>query len=443
MFPALICKVFGFDDSSRSGDLGRGWIDQIQGLSLNDGELLSGTVFNLLSLNGVLFNSIFSVDRYELVKYVFLVKRLHEWVMFMFQNERDCRILFELCPLPKGRFMEDSSKNGSYQYGSKVAYQPYRSLLLHYSSRYGFGSGSCEFVINTFAFVYFWLVDNDISPLSVNICRSFGVVFPFREVLGEIPPTLGLGEIVMLFVKYLNSGLIGLNRRFEGAQHGKICLCKSWITWSAPELLFVSPLVVVGSADVVHDDSSLESFSFPSGPPNVLSHCFIEIENEFKGNSFPVIIANTLICKELRLLEVELNGPQVSNATLEDQVQDLGKPNSREDALHFLNELGWIFQRKDSPSRLDGHNFSHFDCCTDSSRKYLFIPNQARLGGVTPLHFAAYMNDSEPIVEALINDPHENTHEDANGPSPSAYATMRDNHSYNRLAAQNITDRKN
>ncbi|KAF6172779.1 hypothetical protein GIB67_042818 [Kingdonia uniflora] len=299
-FPALICKVFGFDDSSRSGGLGRGWIDQIQGLGFNDGELLSGRVFNLLSPNGVLFNSIFSVDRYELVKYLFPVERLPEWMRFMFQNERDCRVLPELCPLFKGRVKEDSSKSGCYQvqlnvleyymfwfayypvckgnnesldtgvirsksrrfrfhnwtvlgsgsgqrdpgkkiecglymrllyaylrnfvpkYGSEVAHQPYRSSLLHYSPGYD-GSGSVlvqmDFVVYTF--VHFWLVDNDFSPLFVNVCRSFGVVFPFRAVLGETPSTPGLGEVVMLFVKYLNSGLVGINRGSEGAQHGE------------------------------------------------------------------------------------------------------------------------------------------------------------------------------------------------------------------------------
>ncbi|KAF6161298.1 hypothetical protein GIB67_009185 [Kingdonia uniflora] len=455
----VVFYVFGFDDWSRFGGLGRGWIDQIQGLGLNDRELLSGRVCHLLSPNGVLFNSIFSVDRYELVKYVFPVEKLPEWM---------------------------------------------------------------EFMVNT-----------------------FGVVFPFKALLGETPSTLGLGEAVILFVKSLNSGLVGLSRGSEGAQHGenswwrfivrtfffcpmgnsiknayqlfgiwisymepwkmslqdfldldvlicrpnensriqktqspsnrdapkdncesvyaytsswevyvlsnylyysspvmhflrfvhkflhtdmetiiqmvwKIHLCKSWRTWSALELLSILPLAVAGGqetsivlrgqnltipgtkyhyaymggytskvvlvlVDVVYDDTSLESFSFPGGLPNVLSHCFIE-RMGLKGTTyFPVFIDNSLIYKELRLLEAELNGPRVSNVTLENQVQDLGKPKSREDALHFLNELG----------------------CTDSSRKYLFFLNQSGPGGVTPLHLAACMNYSEHIVDVLINDPQE------------------------------------
>ena len=60
-----------------------------------------------------------------------------------------------------------------------------------------------EFVVN--AFVHFWLVDNDFSPLPVNVLKSHGVSFPFRSVLGDTPPPAsGLGEVVKLFVKYLN-----------------------------------------------------------------------------------------------------------------------------------------------------------------------------------------------------------------------------------------------
>ncbi|KAM3361440.1 hypothetical protein P3S68_016294 [Capsicum galapagoense] len=49
-----------------------------------------------------------------------------------------------------------------------------------------------------------WLVDNDFSPLPVNLCKSFGMSFPFRLVFGETPPTSVLGEVVNVFVKYLS-----------------------------------------------------------------------------------------------------------------------------------------------------------------------------------------------------------------------------------------------
>ncbi|XP_071724112.1 uncharacterized protein [Rutidosis leptorrhynchoides] len=83
------------------------------------------------------------------------------------------------------------------------AHQPYRSSLLHYSS---INDGSvimrAEFLVNTL--VHYWLVDNDFSPLPISSCKPLGVSNPLRSVLGEAPPTVGLGEVVKLFVKYLN-----------------------------------------------------------------------------------------------------------------------------------------------------------------------------------------------------------------------------------------------
>nr|GLL48622.1 uncharacterized protein LOC109153203 [Ipomoea trifida] len=82
-------------------------------------------------------------------------------------------------------------------------HQPYRSSLLHYSSAYDvYTVERAEFLVNTM--IHFWLVDNDFSPLPVTMCKSFGVSLPFRSFLGETPPTSGLGEVVNVFVKYLN-----------------------------------------------------------------------------------------------------------------------------------------------------------------------------------------------------------------------------------------------
>ena len=72
-----------------------------------------------------------------------------------------------------------------------------------------------------------------------------------------------------------------------------------------------------------------------------------QVENGFKGNSFPVIIADATICKELRPLESEFDMEEkVCDAISDEHEYDLGRPRSREEALHFLNELGWLFQRE-------------------------------------------------------------------------------------------------
>ncbi|KAJ8526753.1 hypothetical protein K7X08_029230 [Anisodus acutangulus] len=283
-FPTLICKIFGFDESSSSSSAAvkslspSGWID-IAALS-NDSQL-SGRIFSLLSPTGVLLSSIVATDGLSLVEYVFPVERLPEWVRYMLQNERDSRVLSDLCPLFKNRLKEDSVKGSSFQVqlnvfeyymfwfvyypvcrgnsegpqtvrvrrsrrfrlenwaysipglsstkrgmeqknegnlymrllyaylrayvpvGDVKAHQPYRSSLLQYSFAYDTPVvEKAEFLVNTL--IHFWLVDNDFSPLPVNLCKSFGVAFPFRSVLGETPPTSGLGEVVNVFVKYLN-----------------------------------------------------------------------------------------------------------------------------------------------------------------------------------------------------------------------------------------------
>ncbi|KAL3499624.1 hypothetical protein ACH5RR_038717 [Cinchona calisaya] len=106
-FPTLICKVFGFDESSSTpkSQSPNGWID-IAGLS-GDSEL-AGKIFSLLSPNGLLLSSISAVDKLSLVKYVFPSERLPEWVRYLLQNTRDCGVLIDLCPLLKNRIKEDS-----------------------------------------------------------------------------------------------------------------------------------------------------------------------------------------------------------------------------------------------------------------------------------------------------------------------------------------------
>ncbi|OWM86419.1 hypothetical protein CDL15_Pgr021506 [Punica granatum] len=292
-FPPLICKLFGFDDgpapassSSPSAPapaaVHHGWVDTI--ISSNDPDLAS-RVFALLSPDGPLMSSISAVDRLGLVRYVFPTERLPEWTRYMLLNDRDIRVLADLCPLLRGKVREDSIKGSFFQVQLNVfeyfmfwfayypvcrgnsenldvvaskkskrsrlenwassipgissvkrgidhnktecnlyirllyaylrafvpiddltAHQPYRSSLLHYPTDYdGSILAQAQFLVDTL--INYWLVDNDFSPVSVNACKSIGVSFPFRSVLGETPPTSGLGEVVKLFVKYLNLSL--------------------------------------------------------------------------------------------------------------------------------------------------------------------------------------------------------------------------------------------
>ncbi|XP_004300082.1 PREDICTED: squamosa promoter-binding-like protein 14 [Fragaria vesca subsp. vesca] len=344
--------------------------------------------------------------------------------------------------------------------------------------------------------------------------------------------------------------LVNTGRQLASHKDGKIRLCKAWRSYSSPELISVSPLAVVGGQQTslsirgrnltnhgtkihctykggytskevgttyhgtAYDEINLGSFQILDASPGVLGRCFIEVENGFKGNSFPVIIADATICRELNLIESEFDSERkVCGAISEDENHDYGRPRSREEVLHFLNELGWLFQRKRISSMFQGSGYSlsrfkflltfsvERDFCTvvktlldilvnfdgdglsreslgmlsdvqllnravkrrcrkmidllinysviSSDKKYIFPPNHAGPGGLTPLHLAASMSNSEDMIDALMNDPEEiglscwNSLLDGNGQSPYAYAMMRNNYSYNNLVARKLTDKRN
>ncbi|KAK6160892.1 hypothetical protein DH2020_004273 [Rehmannia glutinosa] len=350
--------------------------------------------------------------------------------------------------------------------------------------------------------------------------------------------------------------LVYTDRQMASHKNGKIRLCKSWRAWTVPELISVSPVAVVAGQETslllrgrsltapgttihcTHADGysikevtasscqaaaqdviRLGSFKICGAAPNMLGRCFIEVENNFKGTTFPVIIADNLICHELRLLEPEINGPaEVCDGISPNHIQYTGRSASREEVLHFLDELGWLFQRKSNSSffgtpiyRLTRFKFllifsvEHDFCAlvktlldilleinlgrkglaTESlamlseihllnravrrrcrsmvdllvnysiidsdgaSVKFIFIPNSAGPGGLTPLHLAACASSSDDIVDALTNDPQAvgmqswNSVVDANGLSPYAYASIRNNHSYNALVARKLADKEN
>ncbi|XAR64303.1 hypothetical protein NMG60_11024585 [Bertholletia excelsa] len=349
--------------------------------------------------------------------------------------------------------------------------------------------------------------------------------------------------------------LVHTGRQVVSHKDGRIHICKSQKAWHSPEILSVSPLAVVSgqetclalrlrnlnspgtkihctymggyfskeipeptSQEIVYDEISSVSFKIHGPASSVFGRCFIEVENGFRGSSFPVIIADALICKELNLLESEFDEDANVHETIpEDHIHDCGRPRLKDEVLHFLNELGWLFQRKRNSSTIDTPDYAlsrfkflfiftverdycalvrtlldillrrdpdrgelsgeslemlseihllnravkrrsrsmvdlliHYSVlCSSDISKYIFPPNLVGPGGVTPLHLAACMTSSDDTVDALTSDPQEiglrgwNSLLDANGLSPYAYALMRNNHSYNRLVARKLADRKN
>ena len=167
-----------------------------------------------------------------------------------------------------------------------------------------------------------------------------------------------------------------------------------------------------------------------------------QVENGFRSDSFPLIIANATICKELNRLE--------------------DCPSSREEVLCFLNELGWLFQKKcrsESDFSLSRFKFllvssverdysslvrtildmmverdgtmskESLDMLAEiqllsravkrkntkmaetlihySAKRFIFLPSVKGPGGITPLHLAASTSGSEDMIDVLTNDPQE------------------------------------
>ncbi|KAK1378218.1 Transcription factor MYB82-like [Heracleum sosnowskyi] len=276
-FPALIVKLFGVGDPTHPTT----WI---QSITDSNDSTLSTTLFELLSPNSILINSILEADRVSLLKYLFPIEILPQWMRILLHNVRDVSVLAELCPLFRGRVFRNGL--GFYElrlnlfefYLFWFAFYPvlkrnvenvdevkvtgsdrfnrlenwvssiqvlkmsnsggtverneckfYLKLLNAYLREYVCVSDlsvgqqpyddinfrRSEFMVHTL--INFWLVGNDFSPLAVNVCKPFGLDFSFQSVVSEMSPTAGLGEVVNVFVKYLNKISMQPNDGFDRA----------------------------------------------------------------------------------------------------------------------------------------------------------------------------------------------------------------------------------
>ncbi|XP_010539755.1 PREDICTED: squamosa promoter-binding-like protein 14 [Tarenaya hassleriana] len=298
--------------------------------------------------------------------------------------------------------------------------------------------------------------------------------------------------------------LVYTGRKVASYKDGKVWLRKSRRTWSSPELISVSPVAVVAGKETtllvkgrnltndgirIHcghmgsyasvqvtssackkpgfDQLNVDAFRIPGESDSFWGRCFIEVENGFKGDSFPLIIADATICKELNHLEDEFHPERRVHGDI---------TGSREEVLCFLNELGWLFQRNmtsdingdpdfaltrfrfllvfsverdycalvrtlldmvvERNSGKDGLNKESLDMLAeiqllnravkrrskkmaemlihyspnpapDASKKFIFFPDMARAGASTPLHLAACTPGLDDIVDVLTNDPQE------------------------------------
>ncbi|KAH9310836.1 hypothetical protein KI387_025871 [Taxus chinensis] len=108
----------------------------------------------------------------------------------------------------------------------------------------------------------------------------------------------------------------------------KIEFCRSRRSLKAPKILSVRPIAVVAGE---------ETRLILTGH-NLMT----------PGTNFPVIVADSAICRELRSLEGDIDIPCeviVTNKHSKMHSQDDVKISNQEDVVSFLNELGWLFQR--------------------------------------------------------------------------------------------------
>ncbi|XP_031279779.1 squamosa promoter-binding-like protein 1 [Pistacia vera] len=121
--------------------------------------------------------------------------------------------------------------------------------------------------------------------------------------------------------------------------------------------------IVQETTDEVRDDvdsfkehDELQCVNFSCSIPTVTGRGFIEIEDHgFSSSFFPFIVAEEDVCLEIRMLEnaLELTGTDA------DAVRT-GKLEAKNQAMDFVNEIGWLLHRNQLNSRL-----GHLDPNTD------------------------------------------------------------------------------
>ncbi|KAH0922052.1 hypothetical protein HID58_022070 [Brassica napus] len=299
--------------------------------------------------------------------------------------------------------------------------------------------------------------------------------------------------------------IVNTGRQLASHKNGRIRCSKSWRTWNSPELISVSPVAVVAGQETslvirgrsltndgisirctdmgsymsmeatgaackraMFDELNVKCFRVNNAQPGFLGRCFIEVENGFRGDSFPLIIANASICKELNRLEEEFHPKSQEQAQTSDH-----RPTSREEILCFLNELGWLFQKNQTTEPLEQSEFSlsrfKFLLVCSVERDYCALirtlldmlvernvvndePNREALDMLAEIQLLnrAVKRKSTKMVELLIHysvnlgsSKNWNSLCDATGQTPYSYAAMRNNHTYNSLVARKLADKRN
>ncbi|KAH9325646.1 hypothetical protein KI387_005824, partial [Taxus chinensis] len=171
------------------------------------------------------------------------------------------------------------------------------------------------------------------------------VVFDAPSDFGNAPKLLSISPIAItagmkasIVVKGLNLG--SSTSKIFCAFQGKHSLQESSIEYiqedSEPDF---------HGTDHSEECTWIQCRRFSWTPQSLSGRCFIEVEgHDLRGSFFPLIVAEHDICAEICTLERYIEIP--SNASQHEVTQKSAlQVKDRTEAIEFLHELGWLFQR--------------------------------------------------------------------------------------------------
>ncbi|XP_057958991.1 squamosa promoter-binding-like protein 1 isoform X2 [Malania oleifera] len=102
------------------------------------------------------------------------------------------------------------------------------------------------------------------------------------------------------------------------------------------------------AADAFAEHDEIQCLSFPCSIPNVTGRGFIEVEdNGLSSSFFPFIVAEQDVCSEICTLE-----GVIEVETTNDKKEENEMTEAKNQALDFINEMGWLLHRSYLRSRL-------------------------------------------------------------------------------------------
>ncbi|XP_015574731.1 squamosa promoter-binding-like protein 1 isoform X2 [Ricinus communis] len=106
---------------------------------------------------------------------------------------------------------------------------------------------------------------------------------------------------------------------------------------------------LMDGADTTNEHNKLQCLTFPCSIPNIIGRGFVEVEDHGLSSSFfPFIVAEKEVCSEICLLEEALEVPE----TADGMHKNTERIEAKNQALDFVNEMGWLLHRSRLKFRL-------------------------------------------------------------------------------------------